>query len=1467
MSLHAKLSAILFGFALFAVALCFSFSRLFLYPALNEMDAERAEKRLTGALNLLNEDLAFLQRACSEQAVNPEFIEMLNGVLDDGHMHTPWTARDFDLVAIGGIEGGVRYFKRPLEGEELKAVVLEALQKESTGISAVLQKPILLTSSFVYSENKKIGCLVIGRFLEENRVKKYVNGDRLIINHFSRHLMDPGFKENLTVFEPFVVPTQNAKNIRVSALLQGVNGEIDLIATLVTPRTGYQALLSSQTRSYIAALIICLAAAGGLFFFIVRRFIKPLHTAIQVMTPFCDNRKDAYADDPVCLSTCAQQVARKLKENKSALADVERKFREVFEASIDAIILENFEEELFCCNSAARQLFQRSEAEMMELSLSDLITTNTDEILESILGRRADSSSPSILAEGRKADGSQFPVNVLVTPLSIEDRPALMWIIRDISNQKLAEKSLRHHEEVMEKHNRYLVSLGQDDERINEGGNALFDKVAESSAIELKADCISVWIADSAVTEMECKACFQLGKGKCKTDKRINLNDGRGYFKTLEYVRVLGTCGEEINRRLGELKHTDFSHPEMSCRLDIPIRVGGKPLGIICCENINEKDWSISEKLYMASVADFVALALESKRKKQAEESLKAREKIMKSVAASAEMLLQPIPWENIIDSIFNELADGAKLYRIALIRRNGDAMEYVREWNSSKMKKRSSRLPWDKNQTLAWKKQLSDGEVVYGKTEKPFSLPTKNKDTSILSDLLIIPVFVRGSQWGAVEFFTSANRDEWMETEIDALRTAVSLLGEAMNRMEIENQLLYLNETFFNLGPEFDRNLRILTEAAGTLLNAECTQYQYLEANMLKTAGSWNFPGTTTQRKAEAGSLAFEVISRSKHPGMEVIKNLSASSFSKTDPDVADNNYKTYVGFPVLRHGACIGVLNVFYKTEIEFNAANQKVIEILATAIGIEEERKYVREARDRLSAAVEQSAEAVLMTDANGVIQYVNPAFSRITGYQADEVCGQRPSILKSGKHGQEFYQTMRSTLDQGEAWAGHLVNKRKDGTLYEAEGTISPVRDSAGNFVNYVAVTRDVTEQSALHAQLQQAQKMEAVGQLAGGVAHDFNNLLTVVTMNAEFIKMIVGKDAPVSSNIDEILNASENAGNLTRQLLAFARKQAFKPVIINLNDVILQMDKMLRRLLREDIELIVKPHPELMPVEVDKGQIQQVIVNLVVNARDAIAKKTGQIKIETIMRSISKPDNTLSYEVDQGEYIELRVSDNGKGMAEDTLQHIFEPFFSTKGPEKGTGLGLATVYGIIRQHNGYIFVESEVNAGTVFTILIPLAEEEHTKTSEPLKGLSLPQGTETIMVVEDLDSLRSICAVLLKKLGYKVIEACDGKEALQKAETFKGTIDLLLTDVIMPQVNGRTLAAQLLKKRPEIKVIFVSGYADLLTVKDLEVCEYVYFIQKPFDPRLIGHRVREMLDGKLSMHEDETSSLLLPEENK
>jgi len=494
-------------------------------------------------------------------------------------------------------------------------------------------------------------------------------------------------------------------------------------------------------------------------------------------------------------------------------------------------------------------------------------------------------------------------------------------------------------------------------------------------------------------------------------------------------------------------------------------------------------------------------------------------------------------------------------------------------------------------------------------------------------------------------------------------------------------------------------------------------------------------------------------------------------------------------------------------------------------------------------RLGTAIECAAESIVITSADGIIGYVNPAFEEVTGYTRAEVLGQRPNLLKSGRHDDSFYQKMWETLLAGDVWQGRITNRKKDGSLYEEAATISPIRDGDGAITGFVGVKRDITRELQLEAQLLQAQKMEAVGRLAGGVAHDFNNLLTVINGYSDLVLAKLPSVDPNRGHLAEIRTAGERAAALTRQLLAFSRRQNIRPQLLDLSTVVEAAARMFTRMTGGQSSVTLRLEDGPLPVLADEGQLNQVLMNLVTNALDAMP---GGGTIEITTAKVDAPASGLHRRSVPGGLASLAVSDSGQGMDEETLSHIFEPFFTTKEVGKGTGLGLPTVQGIVDQSGGWIEVRSEVGRGTRFEIFLPLAAHGRCpKGKESHRSSSQAGGLETVLLVDDQQEVRRFASTVLRSYGYEVLEADGSDQAIKQEQDWRGKIHLLLTDLMMPGMNGRELASVLRERRPGMKVIYLSGHpTELLAQAANNPADD--FIHKPFTPESLAARVRKAL---------------------
>ncbi len=501
-------------------------------------------------------------------------------------------------------------------------------------------------------------------------------------------------------------------------------------------------------------------------------------------------------------------------------------------------------------------------------------------------------------------------------------------------------------------------------------------------------------------------------------------------------------------------------------------------------------------------------------------------------------------------------------------------------------------------------------------------------------------------------------------------------------------------------------------------------------------------------------------------------------------------------------------------------------------------------LRESEKRLQAILDNSPAIIFLKDTEGRYLYVNPQFGKLTPLTPEQILGKTDAEIFTTEQAAAFRANDLKVLQAGVALEFEEVTRHQD-ELHTSVVSRFPLRNTEGKVYALCGIVTDITERKNLEAQLRQSQKMEAIGQLAGGIAHDFNNMLTVINGYGELMLLSLPIGEPHRVSVEQIREAGERAATLTRHLLAFSRKQVLQPKVLDLNAVVANMDTMLQRVISADIDLLTILSPGLASVKADPGQIEQILMNLVVNARDAMPEG-GRLTIETADVVLDSDYARRHVDVSPGRYIMLAVSDAGCGMDKKTQARIFEPFFTTKEEGKGTGLGLSTVYGIVKQSGGNIWVYSEPGRGTTFRIYLPRIEEaaeavEPDKAPEPL-----PTGSETILLVEDEAGVRNLAKKILETYGYKVLDAAEGEDAFRLSGQHKGLIHLMVTDMVMPEMSGRELADRLKPSRPNMKVLFMSGYTDKAMLHQGELDPGMAFLQKPFTPQTLARKVREVL---------------------
>ena len=589
------------------------------------------------------------------------------------------------------------------------------------------------------------------------------------------------------------------------------------------------------------------------------------------------------------------------------------------------------------------------------------------------------------------------------------------------------------------------------------------------------------------------------------------------------------------------------------------------------------------------------------------------------------------------------------------------------------------------------------------------------------------------------------------------------------------------------------------------------------------------------------------------------------------TDPNYAPwrdeairRSYASSIALPLIADGRPFGALNIYASEPDAFDAGEVKLLTELADdlAYGIvalrtktehKRNEESLRESEQRYRSLFDRMPIGLYRTTPKGQIVDANPSLIQLLGFP-DLKSLQSINVIETYTNQDDLIRWQSLMKQEGIVRNYEKQLDRSDGSIIWVEENTRAVRDSKGEVLFYEGSFQDITERkraeeemTSIQEQLRQSQKMEAIGRLAGGIAHDFNNVLTVIKGYSQLSLIELKEGDPLRANIEEIQKATERAVGLTRQILAFSRRQVMEMRVLDLNTLLRDLDKMLHRVIGEDIELVTLLTEDLGRVKVDPGQIEQVIMNLAVNARDAMPSG-GKLTIETANVELDEAYAHHHVAVKPGHYVMLSVSDTGVGMTPEVRDRVFEPFFTTKERGKGTGLGLSTVYGIVKQSGGNIWVYSEPSHGTTFKIYLPRVDEPLEEIKEKMVRKDLPRGNETILVVEDEEEVRKLSGRILRRQGYRVLEASNGGEALIFCEQQKEPVHLILTDVVMPEISGRQLEERLRKVRQDFKVLYMSGYTDNTIAHHGVLEKGVNYIQKPFTPDALARKVREILDG-------------------
>ncbi|MCF8145873.1 MAG: PAS domain S-box protein [Deltaproteobacteria bacterium] len=504
-----------------------------------------------------------------------------------------------------------------------------------------------------------------------------------------------------------------------------------------------------------------------------------------------------------------------------------------------------------------------------------------------------------------------------------------------------------------------------------------------------------------------------------------------------------------------------------------------------------------------------------------------------------------------------------------------------------------------------------------------------------------------------------------------------------------------------------------------------------------------------------------------------------------------------------------------------------------------------KLAEEERSRLMSAIEQAGEAIVITDDKGNIQYVNPAFERITGYREAEIKGKNSRILKSGEQDEAFYKDLWQTITSGKTWTNRMVNRRKDGSRYTEEASISPVRDKGGVIANFVAVKRDVTSEMEMERRLTQAQKMEAIGNLAGGIAHDFNNILSPIMLHAEMAMMDLPPESPLQMNMKQIYKSGERARDLVQQILTFARVKEEEKIPLKASLIVKEVVKFLRSTIPSTIQIRYRLKTDRDTILADPTQMHQILMNLCTNAAHAMLEKGGELMVTLTETHVGPEEASRLGEIAPGGFLRMSVSDTGSGIPPEIIDKIFEPYFTTKEQGQGTGLGLAVIHGIVKNCDGHIMVESEEGKGSAFHVLLPVVDAD--VSLKRVVSADLPTGTERILFVDDEQATVTVIKQMLEKLGYRVLAKTDSLDALGLFREAPEGFDLVITDQTMPHMTGKDLAKELMAIRPDIPIILCTGFSEQIDEDIAREMGIRAFVPKPIAMHEMAHAIRKALD--------------------